>query len=198
MSTEAQSSRLGPNTLQIDQRVPLEVWERIFKGLYPSQLCRLSMVNHNFNRIVSSLLIWTRMFPIIFGDKKRLRVLRDIPESKSHMLYICANSLYICEECLALTDKSLYYYKPEPTLAPMPTMSQDDVQFLGEELNLTWMIGMCTPCRQKAQERSLQSTEGGDDPKTKERIRWYREQHSYRIILPYLWSTQHRNIPPTT
>ncbi|KAF9560302.1 hypothetical protein EC968_006254, partial [Mortierella alpina] len=98
MSTETQSSQLGSkNPLQIDHRVPLEVWQRIFRGLYPSQLCRLSMVNRNFNRIVSSLLFWSRIFPLIFGDTKRLRTLVNIPESKSYMLYICANSLDICE-----------------------------------------------------------------------------------------------------
>ncbi|KAF9988604.1 hypothetical protein BGZ75_009102 [Mortierella antarctica] len=181
MSPEAHSSRQGLNTtLQIDHRIPLEVWQRIFSGLYPSQLCRLSMVNRNFNRIVSSLLIWSRIFPLIFGDTKRLRTLGNIPESKSYMLYICANSLYICEACLGLTENHLYFNKPQPTLAPMPTMTKGEIQFLGEELNLTWMIWMCSACRDRQYEQSQLSTEGGDDVKTKDRIRWYREQHSYR------------------
>ncbi|KAF9967123.1 hypothetical protein BGZ70_000045 [Mortierella alpina] len=191
MSPEAHASRLGPNntTLQIDQRVPLEVWQRIFNNLYPSQLCRLSMVNRHFNQIVSSLMLWTRLFPLIFGETKRLRTLGNIPESKSHMLYICANSLFICETCLGLTENQLYYHKPKPVLAPLPTMSKKDadaggVQFLGEELNRTWMIWMCAPCRDKQEEESKLKTEGPDDPKTQERIRWYREQHSYKTYVP--------------
>ncbi|KAF9304164.1 hypothetical protein BG003_001766, partial [Podila horticola] len=73
----------------IDKRIPPEVWERIFSRLYPSQLSRLSMVNKTFNKIVSSLSTWSRMFPVAHSsDKQRLRTLRDVPESKSYMLYM--------------------------------------------------------------------------------------------------------------
>ncbi|KAF9946639.1 hypothetical protein BGZ72_000151, partial [Mortierella alpina] len=128
------------------------------------------MVNHHFNRIVSSLLVWTQMFPLIFGDNTRLRTLVNIPDSKSYMLYICANSLYICEECLGLTDNSSLYYRPQPALAPMPTMTKGDLIYLGEEVNKTWKIWMCSPCRQK-QEASQTSREDSGDQKTRERIR---------------------------
>ncbi|KAG0053010.1 hypothetical protein BGZ90_006323 [Linnemannia elongata] len=40
-----------------------------------------------------------KTFETINTFRKRLRFLRGIPESKSYMLYICANSLHICEEC---------------------------------------------------------------------------------------------------
>ncbi|KAF9535223.1 hypothetical protein EC957_001900, partial [Mortierella hygrophila] len=41
------------------KRVPVEVWEQIFSFLYPSQLSRISMVNKNFNSIVSLLKVWS-------------------------------------------------------------------------------------------------------------------------------------------
>ncbi|OAQ25155.1 hypothetical protein K457DRAFT_129255 [Linnemannia elongata AG-77] len=83
---------------ELDKHVPAEIWERIFSYLYPSQLCRFSMVNKTFETIVSSLPIWRYLFTEN-TFRKRLRFLRGIPESKSYMLYICANSLHICEEC---------------------------------------------------------------------------------------------------
>lgn len=81
--------------LLIDKRVPPEVWEQIFNHLYPSQLSRMSMVNNNRNRIVSSLSVWSRMFSVVFGPTKRLRLLRNIPESKSFTCFICARAVFI-------------------------------------------------------------------------------------------------------
>ncbi|KAG0342691.1 hypothetical protein BG000_002475 [Podila horticola] len=89
MSTKRQSQFRSHN--HIDKRVPPEIWERIFSRLYPSQLSRMSMVNKNFNKIVSSLSVWSRMFSLIFGPEMKLRTLRNMPESKSYMLYMCLN-----------------------------------------------------------------------------------------------------------
>ncbi|KAG0062051.1 hypothetical protein BGZ89_010967 [Linnemannia elongata] len=160
---------------QIDKRVPPEIWQRIFSRLYPSQLSRLSLVNKNFNKIVSSLSVWSYMFSVTFGPKRRLRIHRNIPESKSYMLYMCASSLYICEECLGLTLFRTVRYshqRPQLILAPMPTMSKDGIKYLGEEINVSWMVRMCEPCRSK--QRS--EIEVGNDEKTMSRIRWYRQQ----------------------
>ncbi|KAF9318405.1 hypothetical protein BGZ91_005170 [Linnemannia elongata] len=84
---------------ELDKHVPAQIWEQIFSYLYPSQLCRLSMVNKAFEIIISSLPIWRYLFTKNVFRKQRLRFLRGIPESKSYMLYMCANSLHICEEC---------------------------------------------------------------------------------------------------
>src|SRR5690348_10681543 len=70
---------------ELDKHAPAEIWEQIFSYLYPSQLCRLSMVNKTFETIVSSLPIWRYLFTEN-TVRKRLRFLRGIPESKSYML----------------------------------------------------------------------------------------------------------------
>lgn len=161
---------------QIDKRVPPEIWERILSRLYPSQLSRMSRVNRNFNKIVSSLPGWSRMFSVVFGPKMRLRTLRNMPESKSYMLYVCAGSLYICEECLKLVPYLLVQNHsqnlPSSTLVPPPTMSKGNIKYLGEEVNLNWTVRMCRSCRDKLD----YTIEVGEDIKTKDRIQWYRTQ----------------------
>ncbi|KAF9119217.1 hypothetical protein BG015_006393, partial [Linnemannia schmuckeri] len=95
----------------------------------------------NFNKIVSSLSVWSHMFSVAFGPTMRLRTLRDMPESKSYMLYMCASSLYICEQCLSRspceTKFDLRGYKlpsptPKPVLTPMPTLSKGNLKYLEE------------------------------------------------------------------
>ncbi|KAF8988694.1 hypothetical protein BGZ52_004341 [Haplosporangium bisporale] len=173
MSSEPQS-RIQTDS-QIDKRVPPEIWERIFNHLYPSQLSRMSMVNKNLYKIVSSLSVWSRMFSVVFGPTERLRTLRNIPESKSHMLYMCASSLRVCEGCLKLApwDATVYHRTlPMPVLVRLPTMTKGGVHYLGEEINLHWRVRMCTACGQK----QFLDSEGGIDEKTKGRIHWYRTQ----------------------
>ncbi|KAF9370134.1 hypothetical protein CPB97_002992 [Podila verticillata] len=160
---------------QIDKLVPLEIWEQISNHLYPSQLSRMSMVNRNFNKIVSSLSVWSRMFSFVFGPKMRLRTLCNIPESKSYMLYMCASSFRVCEGCLKLAPWSANINNlglPEPVLVRLPTMTKGDIQYLGEEVNLDWKVRMCFACRQK----QVLNLEVGDDKITKRRIRWYQTQ----------------------
>lgn len=145
-----------PELEPIGKRVPVEVWERIFDRLRPSQLSRLSMVNKNFNRIVSSLSVWSRMFSKVH-PYTRLRTLRNIPESKSYMLYMCALSLHVCEKCycrLAYGQSNLYRL-PLPELAPMPRrlvpddnyLLEEPDTYLGEEVDCKWTIQMCFSCR---------------------------------------------------
>ncbi|KAK3805451.1 MAG: hypothetical protein JOS17DRAFT_768509 [Linnemannia elongata] len=173
MSAESQSQLRTHD--QIDKRVPPEIWERIFNRLYPSQLTRVSMVNHNFNKIVSSLSVWPRMFSMVFGPTRRLRTLRNMPESKSYMLYMCASSLHVCEECLGMTPFSSNLTtstKPVPVLAVLPTMTKGDIIYQGEEFNEDWKIWLCQSCRNK----HISSGELVGDGKTWERIKWYRKQ----------------------
>ncbi|KAG0338837.1 hypothetical protein BG005_003614, partial [Podila minutissima] len=72
----------------VHKRVPVEIWEQILNYLYPSQLSRISMVNKNFNSIVSLLKVWSRMFTIAHGPKAHLRPLLGIPKSKSYMTFM--------------------------------------------------------------------------------------------------------------
>ncbi|KAF9118894.1 hypothetical protein BGW39_000779 [Mortierella sp. 14UC] len=176
MSTEPQPQPRTPVATpehdQIDKRVPPEIWERIFHYLYPSQLTRMSMVNINFNKIVSSLSVWSYMFSVAFGSQRRLRTLRNMPESKSYMLYMCASSLYVCEKCLSRTAFGNIYQTPKPILAPMPTSSKGNLEYMGEQVNLSWTIWMCPSCREK----QVSELEVGNDKKTMDRILWYRRQ----------------------
>ncbi|KAF9310659.1 hypothetical protein BGZ91_007037, partial [Linnemannia elongata] len=173
MNTEYQSQPRIHD--QIDKRVPPEIWERIFERLYPSQLIRMSMVNKNFYKIVSSLSVWSYMFSVAFGPTMRLCTLCKMPESKSYMLYMCASSLYICEECLSRTPcetlRDMRGYRqpewgPRPALAPMPTLSKGSFKYQGEEVNLNWTIWMCPSCRGK----QVSEVQVGDDKKTMDRI----------------------------
>ncbi|KAG0039019.1 hypothetical protein BGZ82_010025 [Podila clonocystis] len=126
----------------VDKRVPPEVWERIFNHLYPSQLSQFSMVNKNFNSIVSSLSVWFRIFSVsvAYGSNKRLRTLHNMSESKSYMLFMCVNSRYVCENCFALTPYNAVNVRPQPWWAPLPTLSTKEFEYLGEELNLDWKL----------------------------------------------------------
>lgn len=158
----------------IDKRVPFEVWERIFSRLYPSQLSRLSMVNKTFSKIVSSLSMWSRMFFVAHSsDKKRLRTLRDMPESKSYMLYMCAMSLYVCEYCLCMAscnaDKN---DKPKQRLAPMRTLKTGKFGYVGEEIDMHWTVNMCDSCSNSFRDTYTPCL----DSKTRERLLWYRTQ----------------------
>ncbi|KAG0065862.1 hypothetical protein BGZ89_007844 [Linnemannia elongata] len=177
---------------ELDKHVPAEIWERIFSYLYPSQLCRLLMVNKTFETIVSSLPIWRYLFTEN-TVRKRLRFLRDIPESKSYMLYICANSLHICEECgyqhrfgsknlanlplpvlvrlseshcssdeeIVFSDEEIEF--PDEQIESSDekiksldeeTESEENFEYLGSQVNLTWTVRKCCDCR-KAQGEGL-------------------------------------------
>ncbi|KAK3827844.1 MAG: hypothetical protein J3Q66DRAFT_394167 [Benniella sp.] len=64
---------MGVQTMGPEKRVPIEVWERIFNYLYPSQLSRLSMVCRTLPDIVAKLPIWPKAIPkdpksVLFGS----------------------------------------------------------------------------------------------------------------------------------
>ncbi|KAG0376021.1 hypothetical protein BGX24_008391 [Mortierella sp. AD032] len=138
---------------EIDNRIPVEIWEQIFSNLYPSQLCRLSMVSRAFETIVTLLPIWYQLFTEN-NFKKRLRFLRGISESKSYMLYMCANSLHICEECghQENFDSTILADLPLPVLVRLPKRhcpSDEEIEYVGDQLNLTWAVRKCRICRKK-------------------------------------------------
>ena len=118
-------------------------------NLYPSQLSRLSMASKTLNTIVSSLPMWSRLFSLSFGPKKRLRLLVTQSEARCYMLSLCASSRHICENCrsVVLYDRRTLSQLPLPTLIPIPTRSTDEIEYLGEKLNEDWTIRMCLTCR---------------------------------------------------
>lgn len=170
-------------SLPLDERIPLEVWQRIFDGLYPSQLSRLSMVNKNFNAIVSSLSVWSHIFKKAHSadnnsqgdDMVRLRTLGTMSESKSYMLYMCAVSIYVCESCFGMPPIRRYgsgCIRPARAMAPMPTMNKPGLLYEGEELNVNWEINMCQSCRAATPDDWTR----GLDYKSRDRVHWYRTQ----------------------
>ncbi|KAK5829444.1 hypothetical protein F5H01DRAFT_18441 [Linnemannia elongata] len=168
----------------VDKRVPVEVWEQVFKCLYPSQLSRLSKVSKTFNSIVASLSVWSHMFKVAHTPSKsrrfcehvpleRLRTLRKMSKSKSHMIYMCAISLYICERCFSLTSfLSGDGVKPMKTLAPMPSMNTKKIHYVAEEIDLKWTINLCSSCCQS----QVNDLPVHLDSKTRERILQYRSR----------------------
>ncbi|KAF9955077.1 hypothetical protein BGZ72_004032 [Mortierella alpina] len=173
---QAPEPSLAPKPL--DKRVPREVWECIFNRLYPSQLCRLSMVNKNFNDIVSSLSLWSRMFASTHGPSKRLRCLSGMRESKSYMLYMCANSLHVCETCLGTIQfEGTWNVRPNLRLAPLPTLSTDKCFYVGEAINKDWKIRVCGNCARRCGNDWSYFHADYLDNITRKRVEWYREQH---------------------
>ncbi|KAG0066010.1 hypothetical protein BGZ90_001571 [Linnemannia elongata] len=134
----------------VHKRVPVEVWEQILGYLYPSQLSRISMVNKNFNSIVSSLEVWSRMFAVAHGPKAHLRPLLNIPKSKSYMTFMCSSSLHVCESCFHLTEYNAGNLSKLPLPIPilLPRRSTNVATYLGEKFDPDWTIRMCLSCRQ--------------------------------------------------
>ncbi|CAO3571127.1 unnamed protein product [Mortierella alpina] len=165
-----------PLDLPLDRRVPNEVWGCIFKNLYPSQLCRLSLVNKHFYTIVTSMSLWSRMFTLTHGPKKRLRTLRGMPESKSYMLFMCANSLHVCEQCLGPLKFKETAPLPKAHWAPLPTLSTKDLHYVGEEINKRWSIKMCESCYSKRPRNWRDYGTSYLDDTTRQRLLWYRRQ----------------------
>ncbi|KAG0087462.1 hypothetical protein BGZ92_007311 [Podila epicladia] len=132
-------SKPPPSRLNVDKHIPAKIWKQIFSYLYPSQLCRLSMVSKTFETIVGSLPVWYHLFTKNnYG--KQLRFLRAIPESKSYMLYMCASSLHIWEECYRqeFFDSETLVDLPLLVLVRLPKrrcFSEEAIKYVGNEAN---------------------------------------------------------------
>ncbi|GJJ74962.1 hypothetical protein EMPS_07320 [Entomortierella parvispora] len=140
-----------------DKRVPVEIWEKIFSDLYPSQLSRLSRVSKTFYAIVASLPIWIRLFELTHPNKA-LRLLQGRSSSTCCMIYMCAISLHFCEACQKLIPfRQEHSAKlPLPVLVTLPstpvrttitTGKVDSGNIVGNMINLNWRIRKCLACR---------------------------------------------------
>ncbi|KAG0053650.1 hypothetical protein BGZ83_000721 [Gryganskiella cystojenkinii] len=83
-----------------DKRLPFEIWEHILTFLYPSQIARLSRCSRTMYEIISASIVWSPWFKKAFGPEVILDTLPAMKESKSYMLYMCAVSSRVCEQCL--------------------------------------------------------------------------------------------------
>ncbi|GJJ74963.1 hypothetical protein EMPS_07321 [Entomortierella parvispora] len=143
--------------LSNDKRVPVEIWEKIFSDLYPSQLSRLSRVSKTLYAIVASLPIWIRLFELTHPNKA-LRLLQGRSSSICCMIYMCAISLHFCEACQKLIPfRQEHSAKlPLPVLVTLPstpvrttitTGKVDSGNIVGNMINLNWRIRKCLGCR---------------------------------------------------
>lgn len=105
-----------------DKRLPFEIWEHILTFLYPSQITRLSRASKTLYDIIGASVIWSRWFRTAFGPDIVLDTLPAIPESHSYMLYMCAVSGRVCEQCLIYSVPSRLVNdraaRPLPVLIP--------------------------------------------------------------------------------
>ncbi|KAF9358749.1 hypothetical protein BGX34_008780 [Mortierella sp. NVP85] len=153
-----------------EKRVPTEIWERIFKHLYLSQLSRVSMVCRTFYDIVGRLPIWPKVYAKIHpNDQNHLAegikpVLEKNP-NKDFMLRLCAESLRICELCLSVYSGADI---PKDRLASLPLpvhvwrvrafMKKATFQPLPSKRAPTdWMIRLCVGCRRKVFDHSQEA-----------------------------------------
>ncbi|KAG0053367.1 hypothetical protein BGZ83_001261 [Gryganskiella cystojenkinii] len=172
----------------VHKRVPAEIWELIFRNLYPSQLSHFSLVDKRLNAIVSSLEVWSHMFAVAHGPEAHLRPLAGISRSKSYMIFMCSSSLHVCEKCYGLTAYNADNLSDLPLPMPilLPRRSKDTtIKYLDQvaELSLITRKGLIDEAtvimymRQHLGgdvgiEASKESTAEYDE-KTETRIRWY-------------------------
>ncbi|KAF9358750.1 hypothetical protein BGX34_008781 [Mortierella sp. NVP85] len=87
----------------LDERVPVEVWEHVFRYLYPSQLSRVSRVSKTFYDIIDGLSIWHEIY--IKGlSSPRQDIDFGLTTPKRLMLFVFACSFCICEHCFRFCD----------------------------------------------------------------------------------------------
>ncbi|KAK3827852.1 MAG: hypothetical protein J3Q66DRAFT_408947 [Benniella sp.] len=155
----------GQHGTRVDRRVPSEIfppeiWKLVFQYLFPSQLSRVSMVCHEFYEIVTGLPLWSVIYAMAHPNNKNhvvggIKLIQSNYHPRDYMLYVCAESLMVCELCFAVNDD------PEVTrdrLAsfPLPVhmwrvrAAFKDVTFLPYSVygqRKDWTIRLCLRCR---------------------------------------------------
>jgi len=105
-----------------DKRLPFEIWEHISIFLYPSQIARLTRVSRTLYDLIAASIVWSRWFRTAFGPDVILDTLPATPESTSYMLYMCAVSGRVCEQCMIYSVPSRLVNdraaRPLPVLVP--------------------------------------------------------------------------------
>ncbi|KAK3827850.1 MAG: hypothetical protein J3Q66DRAFT_363050 [Benniella sp.] len=155
----------------LEKRLPTETWEQIFLFLYPSQLSRVSMVCRTFYDIVSKLSVWSEIYATVHPNKQNHVIggFKPVPgknPNKDFMIYVCAESLQICELCLSVYKEADV---PKDRLAffPLPvhvwrvrlaSKKTGNFQPLSVEIGpQDWVVRLCLGCRRKVFEECPES-----------------------------------------
>jgi len=133
----------------LQERIPMEVWQRVCDYLYPSQLLRFSKVSSRTHQAVCTLPVWSKLFALTHGEKSRLHLLQRIPDSQSYMYFMAAISPKVCEQCFKhcnfQTDRPSTF--PLLTVAPTQTRSTKDITYHGEPVDDGFKVRLCVECR---------------------------------------------------
>ncbi|KAF9354928.1 hypothetical protein BGX34_010750 [Mortierella sp. NVP85] len=147
----------------IEKQLPTEVWEKILKYLYPSQLSRVSMVCRKLYDIVGMLPVWPEIYARVHPDDDNHLVGGIKPvvgknPIKDFMLHVCAESFRICELCLSV---HMGHDVPKDRMASLPlpvhvwrvrlaAKKDDTFQPLSAQIGpQDWVIRLCLGCRRK-------------------------------------------------
>ena len=155
----------------LEKRLPTETWEQIFLFLYPSQLSRVSMVCRTFYDIVSNLSLWSEIYATVHPNNQNHVIggFKPVPgkdPNKDLMLYICAESLRICELCLSVYNEA-DVSKDRLAFFPLPVhvwrvrlASKKTCTFQPFSANIEpqdWVVRLCLSCRRKVFEECPES-----------------------------------------
>ncbi|KAK3827843.1 MAG: hypothetical protein J3Q66DRAFT_5584 [Benniella sp.] len=167
----ASSAAVLNQTMGVEKRLPTEVWERVFKYLYPSQLSRISRVCRVFHAIVDDFPIWPEIYAKAHpGGQNHVSggvkpVLGKNP-SKHFMLHVCAESFQICELCFSVHNDPRVS-KDRLASLPLPVhvwrvrlatkKNEAYVPFLVNIEPQDWVIRLCLSCRREVFEACPES-----------------------------------------
>ncbi|KAF9346354.1 hypothetical protein BGX34_004021 [Mortierella sp. NVP85] len=155
----------------LEKRLPIEIWEWIFKYLYPSQLSRVSIVCRTFYDIVSNLSLWSEIYATVHPNNQNHAVggFKPVPGknlNKDFMLYICAESLQICELCLSVyneadVSRDRLAFFPLPVHAwriRLASKKTGNFQPFSAKIEpQDWVVRLCLSCRRKVFEECPES-----------------------------------------
>ncbi|KAF9345129.1 hypothetical protein BGX34_005006 [Mortierella sp. NVP85] len=172
----------------LEKRVPVEVWERIFEYLYPSQLSRVSMVCRTFHAIVGELPIWPEIYAKAHpaGQNHVIGGIKPVQGkslNKDFMLHVCGESFQICELCFSVFGGAEV---PKDRMASLPLpvhvwrirAAMRKIEFLPLSSKVgpqDWIVRLCLDCRRRTFEACPESI-----PRNA-KIRWMRDPTEYHL-----------------
>ncbi|KAK3827847.1 MAG: hypothetical protein J3Q66DRAFT_394169 [Benniella sp.] len=172
----------------LENRVPVEVWERIFEHLYPSQLSRVSMVCRTFYDIVGKLPVWPDIYAKAHPGGQNhviggIKPVRGKSLNKDFMVHVCGESFQICELCFSVfsgagVPKDRMASLPLPVHVWRVRAAMKKIEFLPLSSKIgrqDWVVRLCLDCRRKIFEACPESI-----PR-KAKTRWMRDATEYHL-----------------
>ncbi|KAG0226928.1 hypothetical protein BGX31_007149 [Mortierella sp. GBA43] len=155
------TSNPGSNDATVAKRVPPEVWERVFRWLYPSQLSRISMVCRIFADIVAKLPVWTILYSKAHPTNQNhlvggIKLVVGKNPTKEFMKYVCAESSQICELCYLIysgtsevsVDRLAYLPLPVHVWRVRAALKKAVFLPLSSKVGpKDWVVRLCVNCR---------------------------------------------------